>query len=373
MDTYNMSNAVRYEPKKSVFDEIIDFYKGSDNKIELWIWGTGSVAAGITKKLVNYPQIQVSGYFVDVNGDYYVDDRLNYKKSCIATLDELIEKGNRINVIVGHSKYQIISEIENINIINKIWILPALARQDDGIDYKYYIDHLPQFEKSSLLLTDNLSIENLHCYLNAKINKDELYLRDVEISDYFDNDIFSLTDKELFIDLGAFRGDTTDLFIKKANNYQGIICFEILNNQYIELTNKYKDNSKITVSNLGLSDHNGIDYFIFDSQSSHIVEKKIENANAVEVVTLDSYLEETHINASLIKICIGKSIMPILRGMSTILKKAKTRFIIHMGIDKSSLITVLDYINNISEEKYLFYLRFSAAMSECLILYAVPK
>ena len=43
---------------------------------------------------------------------------------------------------------------------------------------------------------------------------------------YFPRDLISLTDHEVFVDCGAFVGDTVDSFLKHCGRFNRVVCFE---------------------------------------------------------------------------------------------------------------------------------------------------
>ena len=56
---------------------------------------------------------------------------------------------------------------------------------------------------------------------------------------FFNNDVFTMTDHEVFLDIGAYNGDTIREFIVETDNkYEKIIAIEPDIKNYIEL-NKY--------------------------------------------------------------------------------------------------------------------------------------
>lgn len=91
------------------------------------------------------------------------------------------------------------------------------------------------------------------------------------------------------------------------------------------------------------------------------------------VTTIDALCE--HVSGiSMIKMCIGNTIIPLLNGAKKTLSSYTPKLIITAGIDSRALI---DYTQKIEElsggKKYSYYLRFTNPTTECLILYAIPK
>ena len=87
----------------------------------------------------------------------------------------------------------------------------------------------------------NDSRENLLVFLKTKLtgNADYIINRFSQEMSFFNNDVFTMTDHEVFLDIGAYNGDTIREFIVETDNkYEKIIAIEPDIKNYIEL-NKY--------------------------------------------------------------------------------------------------------------------------------------
>lgn len=364
----NLLSHIEHRQPRNIYSEIEKLSRETGE--EVWIWGTGSVAAGITRQIQSNTNIQSFGYFVDVvNWKCPIDNRILIGNPTIVTLDELIKRGQKIIVIVGHSRYELVGKMTRLEIVDRVFLVPATARIDDGIDYDFLINNITKFEKAYALLSDLKSRQNMIAFLNAKVNKDETFIDANRIDGYFDNDVITTTPYESLIDVGAYCGENTDLFLNSQSEYTSIILIEVLQEEYRNLVKKYARFPKIHVENTGISNHDGFDNFEIDAQSTCLSKS---GGLQFPVETLDHFVAKRNIDPTIIKICIGSSILPVLEGARSIIHGGKAVFIIHMGIDKYAFVHYLQFLNAASGGQYAFFLRFTSAMSEALVLYALP-
>jgi len=73
---------------------------------------------------------------------------------------------------------------------------------------------------------------------------------------YFNNDIFCIRDNEIYIDVGAFDGDTIETFLdactRNSKSFEKIIAFEPDPDCFRKLAEKYSNEEKIALKQLGL-------------------------------------------------------------------------------------------------------------------------
>ncbi len=341
---------------------------------QLYIWGTGSVAAGVARQLTER-RIKIDGCFVNVE-NYNTDSRIIDFGLRVFLLDDLINKGQPFCVVVGHSHYELAKELEQYPIITKTWCFTDIVRSDIEISNQFVIANMDQFQKTYDSLADSLSRQNMIAYLNAKLTKDASWiLKDfIRTTTYFDNDVIDLLDNEIYLDLGAYDGSSIDEFIKDINNkgYEDyeIIAVEVQNVMVQLLNEKYSDNSRIHIICSGVSDHCGEDLFCFDDQSTCLTS---ERGIAKKVATVDEICK-SYERVSVMKICIGNTIIPLLSGAKETISRQLPKMVISAGIDKRALIDYIPYIKSIvGADTYSFFLRFNNPMTESLVLYAIPN
>lgn len=108
---------------------------------------------------------------------------------------------------------------------------------------------------------------------------------------YFDLDIVTPDANEVFVDLGAYTGDSAEDFIQNMGAYQRIYCYEISKDIFKQLQDNMSSYENITLVNKGVGESEGIMYL---SQSEDASANKITNMGeeAIEIVTLDNDIKE---------------------------------------------------------------------------------
>lgn len=335
----------------------------------LYIWGTGSVAAGAVKECEKH-NIHIDGLFVNVS-EFNIDPRIDIVKFPIFRLQELIDRGEEFSVIIGHAHYEYIRDMETIPLIKKIWTLTGVVREDIDISEKFVKDHMDLLQMTYDALDDDTSKKNMVAYLNAKITGKNQYVLDAfdKTATYFQNDVLTINKEETYFDLGAYDGTSIKEFINVCPQYNKIIAVEVQPEMAYLLRDKYKNNDKIVIYNLGISDHVGKDYFNFNGQSTCLADSE---GKEIKVLTVDQLCEQTE-PPSIIKICIGNTITPLLKGSEYVIYSHRPKLIIAAGIDRRALLDYIPLLNKLSGDGYKYYLRFNNAMTEALVLYVIPK
>jgi FkbM family methyltransferase len=358
---------------KDVYEKNIDKYEEiRANKGKLYIWGCGSVANGLLNELESR-QIAVDGLFVDVP-NYFVDPRVKEKGYPIVQLDDLLSEGSSFSVIIGHSKYELVGSIKKYSQIKNIWMLQPVTRPDIKISRDFFEENFDGFQKTYDMLSDDESQKNMIAYLKAKISDDASYVYDVFKGNesVFVNDIFNVSSEKCYLDAGAYNGKTMDEFIRDCPQYEKIAGIEVMPDVSDMLKEKYKDNPKVNIYNVGVSDHEGIDYFVFDDQSTCLANDKTKG-NAVNVTTIDNICKELP-QITTMKICIGgDTVNALLNGAKLMLQRDLPKLVIMVGVDTRALIDYIPQLDEITNGKYRYYLRFFSATTESLALYAVAK
>lgn len=354
---------LKFNARENIYSKIDEYNK------KVYIWGVGSVAAGVKREL-DSKSIAINGFFTNVN-DYNLDPRLEGEN--VYLLDELLKSKEKFSVVVGHSHYELAKTLLKHENIENVWTLAMIVRPDISMSREYIIDNIAELKDTYYKLADETSRQNMVDYLNVQLTRSGQSIIDNFKTGctYFNNDILSLTDFEEYLDIGAYDGSSIDEFIKVTNSgFRSITGLEVMKNQYEYLCKKYND-KRIKIINTGISDHEGYDYFNFNDQSTALSDQY--NGAKVPVSTIDNVCKEYDVNPSILKMCIGNTILPILDGSSNTLENLPS-MIITAGIDTEALIKYIPKIEKmVGEDRYNFYLRYTSAMAECLIYIIKPK
>lgn len=125
-------------------------------------------------------------------------------------------------------------------------------------DYKWLYDHLGDW-RSKIILNEIV-------YHWFTFDMDRLWkLPENIFSDYFDLDLIDCSSEEVFVDLGAYVGDSTIDFIKTYGTYKKIYCYELAPTTCKKLEENLFGLDNIIIRNKGVGNKNEVIY-IEDSE-----------------------------------------------------------------------------------------------------------
>ena len=108
---------------------------------------------------------------------------------------------------------------------------------------------------------------------------------------YFVKDIITLTDQEVFVDCGAFDGDTMEKFFKACDNkFRRVICFEPMLEYYQKIEKRSEEKNVIPIR-AGVYKETTVLNFNADGKGSAITTKNNETTISVPVCAIDDTLE----------------------------------------------------------------------------------
>ncbi len=183
---------------------------------------------------------------------------------------------------------------------------------------------------------------------------------------YFDKNIIK-SENDVFVDCGAFIGDTVDCFIDFCkSNYKSIISFEPDNFNYKELCNKNVNN--MTVFKAGVWDKSTRLSFISNGSGSRIVESTDNNDNAIEVLAIDEVAECKE--ATFIKMDIEGAEKKALMGARQTIIRNKPKLAICIYHSDEDMIEIAEYLHSLVPD-YRLYIRHYFYEPIETVLYAI--
>lgn len=143
---------------------------------------------------------------------------------------------------------------------------------------------------------------------------------------YFNNDAFKLADGEIYVDIGAYDGDTVETFVqacrKGSVQYRHIFAFEPDPPCFEKLLNTASAYENISCHPLGLWSTSGKLRFSTSDMNSHDQSAQLTPSGnlEIEVTSLDDFLQEGPV--TLIKADPGGGIMPqVLQGAANTIRR----------------------------------------------------
>jgi FkbM family methyltransferase len=201
---------------------------------------------------------------------------------------------------------------------------------------------------------------------------------------YFEPEIISLTDDEIFVDTGAFIGDTIQQFITfqseqtKNTRYKKIIALEPDSENFMKLENRIKENNWQNVfcykngawneqKNLTFSE--GLDCgstICVENCNTHT--QVTSRVTVIEANTLDNIIGED--KATFIKMDIEGAELNAIQGCVSVLVRDKPKLVISVYHKKEDIYVIPLLLEQLVPS-YHFYLRHYTDTAADTVLYAV--
>ena len=111
--------------------------------------------------------------------------------------------------------------------------------------------------------------------------------------DYYEPDIFPLNKEDVFVDVGAFIGDSIEAYISAyGSSYNRIYAYEISEESCELIRKNTKKFHDVIVRQKGLGSQKGVMYLVRNNNSSANKLSVNQEAEKVEIVTLDEDIKE---------------------------------------------------------------------------------
>lgn len=363
----NFNNIVYKENKdKKIIKEL------QSKDLPIILYGYGDTGKAIISYL-NYHNIKLSAIMVDAQ---YCISNQQYEGLEIYSIDEIQKKYRKFFVIIGFVGFvKGICSLKKIENIEEIYCIsnPYLYLKKEELSWQYFLDNKKHFYESYSLFDDELSKSIFVDYINTRINNNAYYLFPYGgCNNYYNNEIVKLSNKETYVDCGAYNGDTVEKFLQNVNNsFRRIYALEADKKNYENMCytlSKYKLENIYTI-NKGIWSYQGSLSFKGNiEQESSIYDNKDTSCSKINVDTLDNILKDDFI--TLIKMSIQGSELQALKGAIHVIQKNKPRLAMAIFMKRDALINLPKFIKHINPN-YKLYLRCDEPFFARVTLYAV--
>lgn len=231
--------------------------------------------------------------------------------------------------------------------------------------------------------TDDKSIETFNALLIAMLTGSTQSCRAVMEKDmYFSLPEFSGTFDDIFVDAGAFVGDTVERFIwENLGTFKHLYAFEPGFKQFNALKKRVKrlceewaiDEGRVDLVKAGLSSVTGrmSCTFLEDFPLRHGLcldnnEKQLDEVHSSAVYSLDSYLEGKKV--SFIKADVEGMELELLKGAQKTIQNCKPKMALCVYHYPNDLFEIAEYVRAL-DLRYKFYLRQHAPIFGDFVLY----
>ena len=223
---------------------------------------------------------------------------------------------------------------------------------------KFLKENSEKFEKMYQRLEDYRSKKIFYAILNNWYNYDFINLEQVMekcFSHYFDLDIIPSCQEEIFVDLGAFTGDTIKDFIGiYGKKKKKIYAYEMTEQSMRELKERVKNYPRIIYEQKAVSDEVGMGSIKIHEISTSSNQLELEEIGEIEVTSLDDDINE---KITMIKMDIEGSELKALKGAENHIIKDKPKLLLSVYHGYEELLTLWEYLEKL-DLSYHYYLRY---------------
>lgn len=331
-----------------------------EKNIPVILYGAGMRSDMVSLFLKQF-DIEAEAYVVS---DSHYNEKINKlaNKSVIKYSDLNKKYPNNILVIANDhlSEEDLKSIMANNNALDIV--TPAFI----GMDLEYIKENESKFEQVLNILRDEKSRETFINFLSSCLTLNSEFIRSCySKNSYFIKEI-QLSNNEVFVDAGAFNGDTLNEFMKETNNnYKKYYAFEPDEINFEKLYLKNKNLKSVYLNKIGLSYKKGFAKFdAFEGVSSRINENGFME---VPINTIDNLCKD----ATFIKMDIEGSEMEALIGARNVILKNKPKLAICIYHKKEHLTDIFEYIHSLIPEYNFFIRQHNKFNATELVLYAI--
>jgi FkbM family methyltransferase len=243
------------------------------------------------------------------------------------------------------------------------------------IPYNFYENNKKNIEWLFDNLHDDLSKETLISEINYRISGKSEYKKNILSKRIYFPDFLQSNEREVFVDCGAFTGDTIRSFLNqfgRSGAQNKIYAFEPDPENFNALAKNTNDLQSCSIFNKGVWRESGYVKFIMPSNKydSYICTTDCAHVNEtlVETIALDDFHDSDAI--TFIKMDIEGAELDALKGAQNTIAKNKPKLAICLYHRHTDLINIPKFIKAIRND-YKFYMRSHSLTYLDLVLYAI--
>ncbi len=231
-----------------------EFLRSTD--LPVFIYGMGDGALKIMKVFRKYG-IPVAGFFAS---DEFVRGH-TFEGHLVHTLSQIESLIDDFVIVLAFaagykSLYDRINEIASRHIL----VAPDVPVAGDGLfTYGYCLENAGKIQAVYDMLDDEISKKTYADVINFKISGKIKYLNDcTSPREEVYEKLIPLSENDVFVDMGAYRGDTAEEFISACGGkYDHIYAFEPNPKNFRRLSKNFSENERITLINAAAGSEKG--------------------------------------------------------------------------------------------------------------------
>ncbi|TQR46404.1 FkbM family methyltransferase [Paenibacillus popilliae] len=199
-------------------------------------------------------------------------------------------------------------------------------------------------------------------------NREHLIPLKSEAPQYFESDIIVLSKEEIFVDGGAFTGDTLEIFLEQTGGkYKKVYAFEPEVLKHKPFLDKYGQSANIELIPCGLWSQK--DQLPFSAQGSVSSGLSANGNIEIPVISIDEVLQGEPV--TFIKMDIEGAELEALKGAERTIREYKPKLAICVNHKPLDIVQIPMYLKQLVPEYKLFMRHYSDGFCET-VCYAVP-
>lgn len=315
----------------------------------LIMYGTGNGADKVVDMFENLG-IKLSGITASSG---FVRERF-FRGFPVKPLEYFEEKYNEFTVVItfGTSIPDVMENIFNISEKHRVLIPCVPVIGTEIFDRSFLNSHIEEINLAQSLLADDFSRKIFEGYVNFQFGGRIEILKDIETPEFeIYEDVLNFNDEETFVDIGAYRGDTVENFVKHTDGiYKKIIAAEPDYKTYQKLIKNCENLKNFLGVNAAITNFDG--EIGFSSLAGR--QSAVGGENMIKSLSLPTLCKDCE--PTFIKIDSEGCELEILNGGKEILKKFKPKMNVAAYHKSEDIFKLPILINSINPE-YKIHLR----------------
>lgn len=338
----------------------------SDNLV---IWGTYENARCLKNILKNDYSIHASACIV--NKQYMsmpVNQAVYDADFPFVSLEEWLDTHDQTDIIVDFSYYsdELLDKFRDKT--DRVFAGDMMGAFIFGRSYiitqKELSDHLTSFCECLDMWEDPVSKKEYTEFIQQKIFG--YYNKEYHKVQYFDTDVIKLNDREIYLDGGAFNGDTIMKFMERVRGYEKIIAVEMDASNFQVLTKMCKNMENIEFIQAGL----GEKHMRQKADTGHHSASYVSGNGTCEI-EINSIDHLIHGPVTFIKMDIEGYEKDALKGAEKTIRKWRPKLAVCLYHKLEDLWEIPNLVKSWKLGYRLYFRNYHNSASEC-VMYAVP-
>ena len=224
-----------------------------------------------------------------------------------------------------------------------------------NFDMEFVRKHEAEFTSVYSLLADDWSRSVFKNICNYKLSGKVEYLKHItslRTQDY--QELFTTDSEEVYIDLGAYNGDTVKEFLELVDNkYTRIIAVEPDAKNFKKLSKWQQENNLTNLEIIAKGIWDRPDTLSFNTAGARSSSLDLDGNSVIEVESVDNILQGTR--ASWIKIDVEGAEAQALRGAASTIQKYKPKMLVACYHREEDLFKLPLLIHELNPEYKLYF------------------